>query len=63
MKTRIIEIVDSYNNSTYIPQYKFYFWWLRFQDLHGLDIKFDSLDQAKGWLIYNPCKQVIVHAN
>ena len=63
MKTRIIEIVDSYSNSTYIPQYKFYFWWLRFEDLHGLDIKFDSLDQAKEWLNYNPCKQVIVHKN
>jgi hypothetical protein len=63
MKTRILEVVDSRNKKRYFPQYKFLFWWRKFENLHGCDVAFDSLFRAKAWLNYNPCKEIIVHEN
>ena len=64
MKTRIIEIVDSRNNSKYIPQYKILFWWFRFEDARGLHFEFESLDLAKVWLKYQASRpKVIIHEN
>jgi hypothetical protein len=63
MKTRIIEIVDSKNKSKYVPQNKILFWWCSFKNLYGGCVEFESLDQARNWLNYDSCKQVIIHAN
>ena len=63
MKTRIIEIVDSRNDSKYIPQFKILFWWFRFVDARSRHYEFESLDQAKKWLNYKACVQVIIHEN
>ena len=63
MKTRIIEIVDSKNKSKYVPQYKTLFWWFKFEIPYGPHVEFESLEQAKEWLNYNSCKQVIIHPN
>jgi len=58
---RILEKIDSDGISRFIPQKKILFWWFSYEGYPAGEVKFDSLEECKKWLLYERTAIVLVH--
>jgi hypothetical protein len=63
MKTRIIEEINSNGSSTFYPQRKMLFWWLKFEAGQGYYVSFSYLHEAQAWLDFEPVSEIKIHSS
>ena len=62
MRTRIKEVVDSNGKTNFYPQVRILvFFWITYEDNWYGEVRFDSLERAKGWINYKSKYKTIIH--